>query len=177
METNKEWKDVVDYETLFSVSNTGEVFSKRTNKILKQHTKRNGYKTIATKIGGRNGKSLCFKVHRLVATAFIPNPESKPYVNHIDGDPGNNNLKNLEWCTASENTIHAINFGLSNIDHILQLNKRKRKLSPDQVIFIRENSKLPKHERLTTSDLSNIFNINRATIDRILNNKGYKDIV
>lgn len=176
MESNGVWRDVVGYEDLFMVSVFGEVFSKRTNKILKQHTRKNRYKTIATKIGGRNGKSLCFKVHRLVAQAFIPNPENKPFVNHIDGCPGNNNVENLEWCTASENLKHAIETGLYDINNILDANKRKRKLDREQVLFIRENVKLPKSERLSLRALAKMFNIGRHTIEAIAYNTGYKDV-
>ena len=58
------------------------------------------------------GKQRTFYVHRLVAEAFLPNPEDLPQVNHIDGNPSNNNSKNLEWCTASHNIQHAYNTGL-----------------------------------------------------------------
>lgn len=117
------WKDVVGCEEYFKVSNLGNVYSKRSGKILKQNLHPNGYYTIATKICGRCGKNICFKVHRLVAKAFIPNVYDKPYVNHIDGVKTNNTIGNLEWCTAKENTHHAIANGL------IIYNKRKTKSS------------------------------------------------
>lgn len=106
------WKDVIGFEALFSVSNMGNVFSKRTNKLLKLCVSDRGYYKVATKIGGRAGKNYCFRVHRLVATAFLDNPEDKPSVNHKDGNKLNNRCSNLEWSTVSENMTHAYANGL-----------------------------------------------------------------
>lgn len=153
------WKDVVGFESLFLVSNFGEVYSKRSSKILKQNLHSNGYFTIATKIGGRKGKSICFKVHRLVAEAFLLNIENKPFVNHIDGVKTNNNLNNLEWCTAKENTKHAILTGLidyskRNVTYIL---------NEDQISFIKENYK-PFCREFGSRSLAKLFGVSKNTI-------------
>lgn len=120
----EEFKDVVGYEDYFMVSNLGAVFSKRSNKLLKQTKNKSGYLTIATRIGGRTGKAICFRIHRLVADAFLDPPTKeqlqwaettkykKVLVNHKDGDKLNNTVSNLEWVTGSENTQHAISAGL-----------------------------------------------------------------
>ena len=68
-----------------------------------------GYIRVELWCAGRGKK---YQLHRLLAEAFIPNPENKPQVNHIDGDKRNNNLSNLEWCTQYENQIHAYKIGL-----------------------------------------------------------------
>ena len=68
------------------------------------------YAVVGISVG--QGKMKRKRVHRLVAEAFIPNPENKPYVNHKDGVRYHNNVDNLEWVTPSENTQHAVNSGL-----------------------------------------------------------------
>ena len=82
------------------------------------------------------GKSKAFKIHRLVAKAFLLNVENKPYVNHKDGNKLNNNLSNLEWCTAKENTLHAIKAGLIDTSNNY-LGKYNAKLNEKEVKEIR----------------------------------------
>jgi hypothetical protein len=102
-----EWRDVPGFEDLYRVSEDGQVFSKRSGRIVKQTKNKAGYMVISTRIGGRKGKARCIRVHRMVAEAFIENPECKPGVNHMDGDKTNNRTSNLEWSTTSENVQHA----------------------------------------------------------------------
>lgn len=123
------WKDVVGYEDYFMVSDLGRVYSKRSGKILKQHTNRKGYMQISTRIGGRKGMVVCFKVHRLVAEAFIKNPEGKIAVNHKNGVKDDNCVGNLEWVTHKENLKHAVDTGLLNYDHLFGAKHPKRVLS------------------------------------------------
>lgn len=111
----EEWRPVKGYEGLYEVSNMGRVKSLHYGKsrILKQITNTNGYMAVDLhKDGTRSPK----RVHRLVATAFIPNPHNKPEVNHKDGNKKNNTVDNLEWCTSSYNTKHAYRNGLVNKD-------------------------------------------------------------
>lgn len=93
------FKTIDGYED-YEVSTWGRVFNRRTGNFLTPYHHHKGYLRVDLK----NGKGIKhFKVHRLVATAFIPNPEGKPQVNHIDGNPGNNSVTNLEWVTNKEN--------------------------------------------------------------------------
>ena len=106
------WKDISGYEGLYQVSNLGRIkrIRNRTCKILKEQKKQSGY--IGCTLS-KNGIVKHYKVHRLVAEAFIPNTEHKPQINHINGDKTDNNVNNLEWCTARENINHSFKAGLS----------------------------------------------------------------
>ena len=100
-----EWK-TIDGLDGYEVSDTGEV--RHGDLIMRQQRDNKGYKRI------KIGRDKCFRVHRLVAGAFIPNPDNKPQVNHKDGDKSNNSVSNLEWCTQSENQLHAYINGLNH---------------------------------------------------------------
>ena len=95
----EEWRDIpqlINYE----VSNLGNIRHKRNKNNLKTIKKDTGYLQIRIRVDGKN---RTFKIHRLVASSFVPNPDNKPFVNHIDNDRTNNNASNLEWCTPKEN--------------------------------------------------------------------------
>lgn len=102
-----EWKEIVAYNGMYSVSNTGLIRNNKTNKILKQTVIKTGYLTVTVKPNGRSSKCKCFRVHREIAKAFIENPENKRTVNHKNGNKLDNNISNLEWNTYRENIIHA----------------------------------------------------------------------
>lgn len=102
------WKDIEGFEGLYQVSNMGRVKSLRRNIILKSQIARSGYKRIQL----YNNKGYKhFQIHRLVATAFISNPDNLPQVNHKDENKANNCVDNLEWCTPEYNH----NYGTINI--------------------------------------------------------------
>lgn len=111
------WKDIKDFEGLYVVSNTGKVKSmerfvmnngglqRKHERILKSNITKSGYKMV---ILCKEGKTYPKSVHRLVAEAFIPNPDNKPNVDHIDTNPSNNNVDNLRWVTQQENARNSL---------------------------------------------------------------------
>ena len=102
-------KDIKGYEGLYVVSSCGKVWSYTNNRFLTpRHNKKTGYDRVHL---CKEGKSREFLVHRLVAEAFIPNPENKPQVNHLDENKTNNHVENLAWVTRQEN----VNYGTRNI--------------------------------------------------------------
>lgn len=96
------WKDIEGYEGLFEISSLGNVRNKQTNKLLAVYLSCR-YKNV---ILSQHPKLISKNIHRLLAIHFIPNPDNKPQVNHIDGNKHNNALENLEWVTQSENALH-----------------------------------------------------------------------
>lgn len=100
-----EWKLIEGFDGIYSVSNYGDVKNNRTGRLMKQRKTEKGYLRVGLTT---NGKPKCMRVHRLVAQAFIPNPENKPEVNHIDFNKKNNCVNNLEWVTGKENAKHSL---------------------------------------------------------------------
>lgn len=100
-------KPITGFEN-YTISESGKVNNGR--KDLKTFQNQGGYECLKLTDVGGNKKH--FTLHRLVATHFIPNPENKPEVNHLDGNKSNNSVDNLEWCTSSENKRHARDNGL-----------------------------------------------------------------
>ena len=128
------WKDITGYEGLYQINEQGQVkrlsrwISGKNNsrRLLKEKpispSKPNGKSKIYFMIHlMKDGKRSSYLVHRLVALAFIPNPNNKPEVNHIDGNSFNNHVSNLEWVTRSENIKHSFKPNLKQIKQIRKL--------------------------------------------------------
>lgn len=99
------WKDIEGYDGAYQISNFGRVYSNKRNKVLKPSKGEKGYLTVWL---SNKGKGNHIKIHRLVAAAFIPNPDNLPQINHKDEDKTNNHVGNLEYCDNRYNTIYSI---------------------------------------------------------------------
>jgi hypothetical protein len=114
----------------------------------------------------KDGGIKKFTVHRLVALAYLPNPENKPQVNHINGDKTDNRLENLEWCTRSENQKHSIDIGLRSTKGV---KNSQCKLTEQDVLYIRNSKE-------NGSILAKKFNISHPTICDIRKGRSWTHI-
>lgn len=160
------WRDVAGYEGLYQVSNLGRLksFKGKHPRLLKQMTTRSGYSyvNLATR-----GRYKTFTVHRLVAKAFIPNPEGKPQVNHINGIKTDNRVENLEWATPKENLRHALQTGLIPVAE----RKHNAQLTAEQVKFIRENP-----NKLSGVELANALGVSPLVVKDAAVGRTYKTV-
>lgn len=163
------WKPVIGYEDRFQVSNLGRLRSSKSGKILSQTKTKKGYLTHATKIGGRCGKSVCFKIHRLVALAFIPNPDNLPEINHKDGKKSNNEVENLEWVTSKENIDHAFGTGLAYARRGCDSRSSKLTiLQIEEIVSLRAAGQ-------TLREIAKKFGVHHMQIHRVCSGESYKN--
>lgn len=169
------WIDILGYENIYKISNLGRVksLSRKLNtfrgyritneRIMKPRKDKEGYLLVNLRL---ENVMTTFKIHRLVAIAFIPNPNNKPEVNHNDGDKTNNEYTNLIWSTSKENCHH-------KLQHIKSTHKRF-KLKANDVIFIRDF--YIKNTNVSKQNLANLFNIKKSTLDNLLKNRIWKHV-
>ncbi len=150
------WKDVIGFEGLYQVSSLGKVKNRKLLNI-KPQINTHGYEYVSLY---KNSLKKHYSIHRLIALHFIPNPENKKCVNHIDGNKLNNSLNNLEWCTSSENNIHALENNLRKPrkgEYSTQT-----KLNEEGVIFIRKTKGI-----FTNQEMADKYDVSRSVIAQI----------
>ena len=111
------WKPIIGFENEYKISNYGLRHYKE--RVLKPEVTTDGHYRVVLSNAGYKKR---YFVHRLVALTFIPNPNNYPVINHIDGNPANNKVSNLEWTTVQENTLHAYRIGLNDIEKTKEAN-------------------------------------------------------
>jgi hypothetical protein len=161
------WKDIDGYEGLYKISNDAKVWNCKRKMFQKKSLGTHGYRFVNI---GKDGKRSNPLIHRLVAAAFIPNPDNKPYINHKDGHKLNNKLENLEWCTHKENICHAV---------AMQLKPSMKggsnywncKLTTDQIYEL-----MRVKDTMTVYELAEKFNVTHVNISAILNGKTWSHI-
>ncbi len=165
------WMPMNNYVGFIEISNFGRVksFGRITDKNSKAYIRtpslsKSGYYHLRI---GFFKLYFDFFVHRIVAEHFIPNPENKPEVNHIDGNPLNNHVSNLEWVTRSENMLHAVKTGLKKIQTGVQC--ANSKLSERLVLEI-FNSTLP------VKELSKKYQVAQSSIYRIKSGRDWSHL-
>ena len=158
---NEVWKTVTGFEGAenyqhFQISNLGRVKNTKTGHIKMNQKTKDGYLQI--RLTNKN-KSYTYRIHRLVALAFIDNPYKKKEVNHIDGNKENNNVNNLEWSSRSENMKHSHSLGLSN--HKGKNNPKSKRC----VIVIDGTKEVTDTMQDMVRLMSEKYNINKGVLD------------
>jgi len=161
---NERWKSIKGYEGIYEVSDCGNLRNEKTGKVLlKKNSK--GYLAIDLY---KNGERKSLKVHRLVAQAFIKNPDNLPQVNHVDGKKMNNYRSNLEWNSPKQNVRHSLLTGSFPIGE----RNGGSVLKETEVKQIRSLSR----EGADHKDLSKIFKVSRKTIFSVVHHLTWKHI-
>lgn len=157
--TEEKWVKIEGHD-MYEVSNLGRVRNMKNNKINTHHLNNNGY--LMCHLRNPNKPQYFFRksLHRMLALAFIPNPENKRCVNHINGIKSDNSLPNLEWCTHSENSIHAHKTGL-----MLSRKKHYTWLNENEVYDVLDSYH---NKKESTKILSDKYKISRSNIYRII---------
>ena len=173
-------KDIYDYvleSGLITADRDGTIHRKYPGgewKVVKQIDKPNGYKAVSVMI---DGKCHGLVAHRLVAKTYLPNPEHKEQVNHIDGNKGNNHVENLEWCTAKENAYHAFNTLAPKCPYCGKSTKMRGGVCRDCWIKnVKHESNIEVEPELKNMELDGLSERDRKIVTLRLSGKSYQEI-
>lgn len=160
-----EWQPIKSHLGLYEVSSCGQVRNLTKGFVLKQWLNDQGYPYVRL-----SKPRVMARVHRLVAEAFLPNPKSLPFVNHIDCVRSNNKIENLEWCTQAENLYHATKLGRMPRNYWVGKRSKNALLSDETVAEIRK-----KYQQggISWSELGKEFGASKRTIGRIIRRETY----
>lgn len=182
MNISEVWASIYGFEKYYQISSLGRVKAMRRykergtqrfwtkEKLLNPKPDGRGYKRVLL-YGDISETPIRISIHRLVAEAFIPNPENKPQINHINGIKTDNGINNLEWCTSQENLYHAYASGLN----IRARGERVgiSRLKEKQVVKIR---KIYQSGKYTQLEVANMFGVSRSAIRGVINGETWKHV-
>jgi hypothetical protein len=151
----------IDGYPTYRIDKKGNIFSDKIGGYKTHQSDKDGY-SVVTLTSGKMRRT--FKIHRLLAIYFIPNPQDKPLVNHKNGIKNDNRLENLEWCTHKENVQHAYDAGLQ--EGIKGERNANSKLTKQDVIFIRHW-----HNKHKLADIAESFNVSKSLICKVVYRK------
>lgn len=167
----EKWKTMIYQNNVFSedveVSNCGRLRNKKTGTIYRLYENQRGYLQVCVAKGRKNKRVI--RMHKAVAETFLPGWKPGLVVNHIDGNKKNNNAENLEWCTPSQNTIHAYKTGLMPKDINRGEKSHKATLCKTDVEKIRSEY-IPRDRQYGTRALGKKYGVDHMTISRIVRN-------
>lgn len=170
------WRGLIydghDLSHLYMISDQGKLANARSGKTLKWQVSKRGYSVCIISLGSRE-EYMTIRAHRAVACTFIPNPEGKPFVNHIDGDKTNNCIENLEWVTTEENQQHAESHGL--VTHLRGSLASGSKLTREQVLWARANY-TPYHPEFGLMPMSRKLKVDKHTLKKAIDGETYLDM-
>lgn len=166
------WRPAATYCGRFEVSSDGRVRNRHTLRQLKFHLS-NGYPRFATR-KGRAGRAYCYRVHTLVALAFIgPRPTCRHEINHKDGNKSNNYVSNLEWVTHSQNMQHAYQHGLAEPRRGTQ--QADAKLNDSLVRFIRSHYR-PRCPQYGCRAIARRLGVDHSIVSNVINYRTWKHV-
>jgi len=160
--------EVPDKTGRYLVSDKGRVYDTLKEKFCSLHNNGAGYYAVSLYVSGRKESALKY-IHRLVAQHFIPNPEGKKFVNHIDHDKSNNCVENLEWVTAKENTAHGIVNG--------RINAKKRGKTNQISDRQRCRAVVLRKVGYGVNEVAQLFGLPRTTVSSVFNGRSNKELV